>query len=304
MADITNGIITITGRRILSNLISDSSADAWPLYIAIGEGTTGEQVAYGSVSTGDYVAIGVQASETLLAQSFQLDTASTLSSVKLALDKEVREKVLPTDPAGNLWVEIHSSTAGTSTTKNASTNIVGQASANVNCSSVGTGWGWIEFTFSGTKPQLDADTTYYLVLYGSFTIVDSERYIRWAYKSSGTYTDGTAYSINAAMTWTAAAGDFSFKIYGYGLITPSEYDTALVSEVMREAATVVDTTARVYLRAVFTADATYTIGEVGVFDADSGGNMVFSGAQTSGDIFTMIAADTYTLDINLVVEQG
>ena len=145
-----------------------------------------------------------------------MSAASELSSVKIPL-----KKICPLDadfqqdcPSGNVWVEIHSSTTGTSATKNASTNIVGQASDNVDVDNIPQGFDWIEFTFSGTAPSLSASTTYYLVLYGSFTI-SSTKNLQWTVKSGNYYSSGQAYLVNGSLSWSAQSGyDFSFKIYG------------------------------------------------------------------------------------------
>jgi len=179
-----------------------------------GEATaSGEVGSYGAQQTGDYSPLRNAAARTLLSQSFELDADSDLSSVKLALKKYCGGAGLDC-PSGNVWVEIHSSTAGTSGTKNASTNIVGQASDDVDVDNIPEGFDWIEFTFSGTAPSLTAATTYYLVLYGSFAI-SSTSHIQWTTKSGNYYADGQGYSINGSYTWTAQTGyDFSFKIYG------------------------------------------------------------------------------------------
>lgn len=193
-----------------------------------GEGaTSGELKSVGAKQTGDYYSLRNSSSNTLLAQSFQLSSASEINSVKLALKKgclwDVYRYLCPT---GNVWAEIHSSTSGTSGTKNASSNIVGQASDNVSVSSIAQGFGWIEFTFSGTKPSLSASTTYYIVLYGSFTI-DSDKNIEWTVDSGNPYSDGEAFTINGSMSWTTKTGfDFSFQLYGTGTATAviEEYD--------------------------------------------------------------------------------
>lgn len=74
------------------------------------------------------------------------------------------------------------------------------------------------------------------------------------------------------------ANPFTYVAVGTGTTTPSATDTALVNEVMRVSATVslittTTTNDTLKLLATFNFTSSYTIGECGVFDASSGGNM-------------------------------
>lgn len=304
MATVTNGIITTIGYKVLNDLMSNSSPTKWPLYVAYGEGVSGEQEAFGAVSTGDYFSLRATSATTLLAQSFQVDNAANVSSVKIALKKicfwDVYRWICP---SGDVWVEIHSSTSGTSGTKDASTNIVGTASDDVAVSGIHN-WDWVEFDFTGTKPPLTADTTYYIVLYGDFT-VDADKHVNWAYKGSDGYDDGDAYTVNSSMSWSSAkSGDFSFKIYGEGEVTISKHNTELAGEVERALATVVDTNARLNLSKTFSLTADVTIMEAGVFDEASGGNMVYHGGCDSSNKVEASSGDDFVLEMTLTPEQG
>jgi len=119
--------------------------------------------------TGD-VALRDTTDHTLSAQAFTATHNYYVTSIKMPIWKVGT-------PTGNCWVEIHSSQTGTSATKNASTNIVGQGSDNVSIASLGTSKAWQTFSFTGTIPELDKYSTYYLVVYADCSISTSN-YIR------------------------------------------------------------------------------------------------------------------------------
>jgi hypothetical protein len=271
-----------------------------PIYLAYGSGSSGS-IGWGSVSTGDYQALRNAAARTILSQSIQININATISKITLPLARYLDE--IAVGPTGNVWVEIHSSQTGTSATKNASTNIVGAASDDVDVTSIQINYGWIDFNFSGTKPYLTADTDYYIVLYGDYDI-DADKYIGWTYQSAGGYGDGSGWAINGSLAWSAYAGDFTFKGYGQGEVTVSKHDTELANEIDRALATVVDTTARVKLRYEFTFASAVTVMEVGVFDKETGGNMIFHGAYGSSNKIEGSTGKTYQLDVTLIPEQG
>jgi len=158
---------------------------------------------HGRLSSGDYWQLRNVTGRTLMAQSFELSDAGNLTHVKLALARNGT-------PSGNIWVEIHSSTVGTSAVKNASANIVGQATDSLSAGSLSTAYTWVQFDFSGTQPNLSAATTYYLVLYGDYAI--GANCIRWT-KDDG-YDDGQTYFIDNLLAWEAQSGDQSFQIFG------------------------------------------------------------------------------------------
>jgi len=159
----------------------------------------------------------------LLSQSFQLSAGRDISSIKLALKKFG-------SPTGNLWVELHSSTTGTSGTKDASTNMVLNGSSdNVVVSGIGADSTWVTFTFSGTKPSLSTSTTYYLVLYCSYS-ESAINHVSWT-ANTNTYTSGKLWRIfydDITYTWSAwdkygdsDEKDASFKIYGINTTSAS-----------------------------------------------------------------------------------
>jgi hypothetical protein len=168
--------------------------------------TAGSQLLYGSKETGLYEYITHRVEDDIYhaaaAMSFKLAETTQVGSVKIPLNELF-------NPTANLWVEIHSSQTGTSFTKNASTNIVGQASDNVNGSVLGISPEWIEFAFSGTKPTLTAATTYYLVIYypGTTSVIGITH-------QSG-YPDGGYWAIDAALGWIDwTTSSLSFEIIG------------------------------------------------------------------------------------------
>ncbi|MCK4793585.1 MAG: hypothetical protein KAV87_58190 [Desulfobacteraceae bacterium] len=110
--------------------------------------------AFGPLETGSYWGLRSDEDNYLVSQSFKLEKTSELTKVKVPL-KRIRPMT-----AATLWVEIHSSNVGTSETKEASTNIVGQASDEVGRADLPEEFTWIEFEFSGTKPSLTKYETY------------------------------------------------------------------------------------------------------------------------------------------------
>ena len=189
-------------------------------------GADGEKAAYGAVATGYYTSTRASASVTLAAQTFHVHVGAEISSIQLALKKQYW--ISP--PVGVAWVEIHSSRTGTSLTKNASTNIVGQASDSINLTSIARTEQWLEFTFSGTKPNLTALTDYYIVLYVTSSI-DPGRYIRWTRQMM--VVPGLAWEINGSLAWTLITNWHSYKVFGTYVETKVlEYATSNVDDVV------------------------------------------------------------------------
>ena len=148
------------------------------------------------------------AARTLIAQSFKATKAIDVSQVELRLRKVG-------SPTGNIWVEIHSGTAGTSGAKNASTGIVGQASANVDVSTLTNIFASVTFAFSGTKPALELGSTYFIVVYGDFTVSPSAYALVGFDSSSPGYEDGKYYEVNGSMVWSGNDNvDLIFEVNG------------------------------------------------------------------------------------------
>ena len=146
---------------------------------------------------------------TLMAQEFLVYEAVDVTTVKLYLSKVG-------SPTGNIWAEIHSGQGGTSTTKNLSDDIVGEASDNVDVSTLSAfpTHGTITFTFSGAKPSILADTIYYIVIYGDFTI-STTSYVRVGQdKIDPTYTIGKRWDIDDSLDWSAREDiDIIFELW-------------------------------------------------------------------------------------------
>jgi len=127
-----------------------------------------------------------------LVQSFKASEDMDLSKIKLALKRHY-------NPSDYVWVEIHSSQAGTSKNKGESDNIVGQPSDDVQCDDIPDDYTGVEFEFSGTKPSLTKDETYYIVLYTIYTTI-APRYISWTI-TFWVLDDAEAYYIDAYLDW-------------------------------------------------------------------------------------------------------
>ncbi|MCK4784547.1 MAG: hypothetical protein KAV87_12415 [Desulfobacteraceae bacterium] len=147
---------------------------------------------------------------TLLAQEFLVYEDTEVTKVKLDLSK-----------VGSLagkfvWAEIHSGHGGMSATKDLSDNIVGEASDNVDADSLSTfpTYATVTFTFSGVKPDIKAETVYYIVLYGDSTI-STTNYVRVAMdKIDPTYTVGKRWDIDDQLDWTAREDiDLIFELW-------------------------------------------------------------------------------------------
>jgi len=148
----------------------------------------------------------------LLSQSFKASEGMELSKIKLSLAKVGF-------PSDYVWVEIHSSQAGTSEDKGDSDNIVGQPSDDVQCGDIPDDYTWVEFTFSGTKPSLTKDATYYIVLYTIYEVI-YPHYINWIINYPvPLMDDAQGYYLDSSLTWHIIGGgnyDFSFELIGIG----------------------------------------------------------------------------------------
>lgn len=114
--------------------------------------------------------------------------------------------------------------------------------------------------------------------------------------------------ILADLTGNTSATKWPLYIaWGTGNETVSATLTKLGQERQRAKATVVDTTARINLSKTFTASVpslkVYTAREVGVFDAASGGNLLYYGKHGASCVQALIDGDTYTIKIRLDLEQ-
>lgn len=188
--------------------------------------TVGESLLeHGSIISSVGNPLRQDASNVLLAQSFEISATRDVTSIKMALKKIG-------SPAGNVWAEIHTSRTGTHVTRGLSDNIVTNGvSDNVSISSnVTADYEWVEFSFS-TAPTLTGSTTYYLVLYGSFTPAATD-YIR-SVRDTG-YSSGSMWLVGlvgVTYTWVEYADyDNAFKIYGINT-TASAAETHSLSDI-------------------------------------------------------------------------
>lgn len=169
---------------------------------------------------GEYALSGIEQSRGLrettdqgmIAQSFKVPEDGSVSSVNIYMSKTG-------SPGANddIWVEIHDDRTGTSTAINESQYQKGQASDTVDISATLSAfptYGWVTFTFSGTKPSLKADNTYYVVIYGDFTVSDTA-FVNIALDMTPPgYTDGIRLDIDANQLWTEHGGqDILLEVY-------------------------------------------------------------------------------------------
>jgi len=162
----------------------------------------------GAKETGSNYALRQTDARYILSQSFKLPNDVQIEKLKIPL------KRFGGGVDGDIWVEIHSSQEGTLATKGDSDNIVGQPSSSKSANSISEDFEWIEFIFSGTKPELSKDTTYYLMFYGDYE-VSKYYYLSWTTNSPGDYEDGNVWHITDGMTWISyTTPDFSFEFYG------------------------------------------------------------------------------------------
>ena len=208
--------IEVTG-SVANNGIKTIATGGVPGEIVIVEtvvdGTAGPSVTIEQLPTVDDIQdhcgeLGATVAQTLLSQSFKVVDNYELTKIKLELKKIG-------SPTGNLWVEIHSSKSGTSLTKNASVNIVGQGTANLDVSTLTSSFVEYELSFSGTPPQIAKDSIYYLVVYRSFAVSGSA-YVEVGFDcSSPAYTDGKYWEINGSLSWESYESiDLVFEVHG------------------------------------------------------------------------------------------
>lgn len=146
---------------------------------------------------------------TLLAQEFLVYEDTDVTKVKLYLSK------VGSLTGKFIWAEIHRAQGGTSESEGLSDEIVGKASATVDANSLSAfpEYGWVTFTFS-VKPDIKAETIYYIVIYGDFD-VSSSNYVKVGMdKIDPTYTVGKRWDIDSDLEWTAKEGiDFMFELW-------------------------------------------------------------------------------------------
>jgi len=101
--------------------------------------------------------------------------------------------------------------------------------------------------------------------------------------------------------------------WGGGSTTPAANLTSLVSEQQRVLAAVTDTTLRVNLKATFSIslpwqyqveDLPFVAKEAGVFDAATGGNMLYYVRYGAAYNQPLYHGDTYYVIVYLLLEQG
>jgi hypothetical protein len=134
-----------------------------------------------------------------LAQSFQISTASVVSTVDVYLKKYG-------SPTGNLTVEIQTDNAG----EPSGTAVTNGTSATVSASTLTTSFAATTFTFSG-NPSLSASTTYWLVLTTTDTQSNTNYVIWGADTSTPSYADGAMFGEDAS-TWSALSADAVFAV--------------------------------------------------------------------------------------------
>lgn len=189
-----------------------------------------ELVAFGSAVPPADGHLEYDTTNSMQAQSFQITGFITprITAVKIYL----KEEGIISDSA-TVWVEIHSSTTGTSQSAGLSTNIVGTQSDSVSTSTLTGSYAEISFTWAGSgivaPTGLSPDTTYYLVIYSTLTI-NSTNYIKVG-NNTNVYGSGVAHKISTTNEWSDAnAYDFTVTIEGQEDISVSDSDTFLFAD--------------------------------------------------------------------------
>ena len=150
----------------------------------------------------DYIGeLRQNSARSIMAQSFKLDRAYSVSSVKLKCRK------IGT-PTGNMTVEIHSDQVGT---------IVGAASANVVVADFTTEFATKEFTL-GTAASCSANITYYIIIKSTHTPA-AGAFVEVGFDWEGGYVDGQYFEIDSdtlsTATWTLFNSvDLGFEVWG------------------------------------------------------------------------------------------
>lgn len=143
----------------------------------------------------------------MLAQSFQLKQSGTVGTVRLYLRKIGA-------PLGYLQVSIRADDgAGLPDTP-----LTNGDSNGLPMASVDTSWGYVDFTYDmDGRPEMDASTTYHLVLLASssYSYTDGTTEIAWgADQSSPHFVDGEGETYNGTI-WSdiSTDTDFCFQVY-------------------------------------------------------------------------------------------
>ena len=152
-------------------------------------------------ASGDDNAHGLRAaaSNTRLAQGFQLNAAGPVEFVDVKLQKVG-------SPTGNYWFTIESNASGLPS------GTVLATSDKYNVSLLTTTATWVRMPFR-TPASLSAATQYHLVLHGDFAI-SGVNYLNWRVDSTaGAYAGGSKAAYDGSV-WTADADDdFQFEIH-------------------------------------------------------------------------------------------
>jgi len=172
-----------------------------PVVAKISPGTDSKIEEYAETNQDNCGELRQHADRTRIAQGFKLDGDAELTKVKLSLKK------IGTITAGKkVWVEIHSNKTGTQ---------VGGDSDTQEANDIATSFSNYELVFSGTKPDLSKNTTYYMVIYGDFNVSSTNFIVVGFDQSDPTYVDGKYWEINGSSVWTDYPSiDLVFEIHG------------------------------------------------------------------------------------------
>ncbi len=190
-----------------------ATSDVYASHIRL-TGTKGDAFSLWTPSTDDAefeVTTSAVATNDKLAQSFQISTASAVSTVDVYLKKYG-------SPTGNLTLEIQTDSAG----QPSGTAVANGTSATVAASTLTTSFAETTFTFSG-EPSLSGSTTYWLVLTTTDTQSNTNYVIWGADTSSPSYADGAMFGEDAS-TWSALTADAIFAVKAPG----TQYDEPCV----------------------------------------------------------------------------
>lgn len=178
-----------------------ATSDVYASHVRL-TGTKGDAFSLWTPSTDDAefeVTTSAVTTSDKLAQSFQISTASVVSTVDVYLKKYG-------SPTGNMTLEIQTDNAG----EPSGTAVTNGTSATVAASTLTTSFAATAFTFSG-EPSLTGSTTYWLVLTTTDTQSNTNYVIWGADTSTPSYADGAMYGEDAS-TWSALTADAIFAV--------------------------------------------------------------------------------------------
>jgi len=193
-ADSRSGVSWSANQTKTFGVAADHTATRWRLHITNAQAQP--QVIIAEIEMDELATVNHEA----LAQSFHVSGAATVGHVSLWLDKIGV-------PAGNLTLSIRMN----SVLNTPGFDVSNGTSGTVAASTLGTSYGWVDFTFA-TPPSLSAGTTYWLVL-TTTDAASGTNYVQWGADGSAPgYAEGEMLSQTGGV-WSAEGKDAVFEVW-------------------------------------------------------------------------------------------